>query len=257
MRKFYLIGHNPNSVEKAIQCLEAGANALEPDVCWDKDDKAFYVHEEIPLIPTWASKWFRKSLRLEDYLKGVGDYLVKNNRTSQLALIAFDLKPRYFYAIDALEAVVQANFSMSFPGVSVLTTISDPTQMSFLAKASPQFPRRAVGVDENSSADQVNNLLRNGPLPYTYANGTSAPFFSTTHYLPDIQRAIILRNGGTSPGLRLVYAWTVNSESSMTVFLNSDVDGLITDKIEQLRDLLAKNYASRYRLATVEDQPFG
>ncbi|MGD1149123.1 MAG: hypothetical protein ABR961_14375 [Thermoanaerobaculaceae bacterium] len=80
MRKFYLIGHNPNSVGEAIRCLEAGANALEPDVCWDADDRAFYVHEEIPLIPTWAAKWFRKSLRLEDYLKGIGAYLKSNNR---------------------------------------------------------------------------------------------------------------------------------------------------------------------------------
>jgi hypothetical protein len=176
---------------------------------------------------------------------------------SQLALIAFDLKPPYVYNINTLEAVVQANFSASFPGVSVLTTISDPAHMSFLAKVSLQSPKRAVGVDEYSSADEVNTFFRSGPLPYTYANGTSAPLLSTTHYLPHIQRAITLRNGGTSPGLRLVYAWTVNSESSMTAFLDIEVDGLITDKIEQLRDLLGSKYAGKYQLATAQDQPFG
>jgi hypothetical protein len=256
-RRFYLFGHNPNSVEEATRCLEAGANALEPDVCYDPADRAFYVHEEIPLIPTWAAKWFRKNLRLEDYLKGIGGYLAESNSGSHLALIAFDLKPPYVYDINALEAVVQASFSASFPDVSVLTTISDPKQMNFLARVSPRFPRRAVGVDEYSSADEVDNFFRNRPLPYTYANGTSAPLLPTTHYLPDVQQAISLRQSGAGPGFRLVYAWTVTSESSMTAFLDADVDGLITDKIERLRDLLAQKYAGRYQLATAQDNPFG
>jgi hypothetical protein len=33
-QKFYIIGHNPNTLEHARGYLEAGANALEPDVCF-------------------------------------------------------------------------------------------------------------------------------------------------------------------------------------------------------------------------------
>jgi hypothetical protein len=256
-RKFYLIGHNPNSVEDAIACLEAGANALEPDVCYVLADRAFYVHEEIPLIPSSVSRWFRKHLRLEDYLKGVGRYLAESNRGSQLGLIALDLKPPYIYDINELEAIVQANFSAAFPDASILTTISDPKQMSFLAVLNPPAGRRGVGVDESSSAAEVDGFFRGWPLSYTYANGTSVPLVPTTRYLSDIRNAVRLRNSGDGRSFRLVYAWTVNAESSMAAFLDADVDGLITDKVERLRDLLAGEYAGRYVLATAHDNPFG
>ncbi|WP_295676049.1 hypothetical protein [uncultured Mucilaginibacter sp.] len=32
MRQFFIIGHNPNSVLDACNYLQAGANALEPDI---------------------------------------------------------------------------------------------------------------------------------------------------------------------------------------------------------------------------------
>ena len=256
LRNFYLFGHNPNSVKEAIACLEAGANALEPDVCYVAADHAFYVHEEISLIPSFVSRWFRKYLRLEDYLKGVALYLAQNDRASQLALIALDLKPPYVYDLNELEAVVEANFSASFPETSILTTISDPKQMTFLAQLSPADSRRGVGVDEYSSAADVDDFFRTKPLPFTYANGTSVPFLPTTHYLSDIRNAVTLRDSGSPDSFRLVYAWTVNGEASMTSFLDSGVDGLITDKVERLRELLATKYSGRYQLATASDQPF-
>ncbi|GEM_PF-4873625 len=43
-RKFYIIGHNPNTVHDAYACLMQGANAIEPDVHYDAS-KAFYVNQ--------------------------------------------------------------------------------------------------------------------------------------------------------------------------------------------------------------------
>lgn len=45
-RKFYIIGHNPNSVHEAVKCLKAGANALEPDVHYLPEyDEKFFVYD--------------------------------------------------------------------------------------------------------------------------------------------------------------------------------------------------------------------
>ena len=38
MKPFYVIGHNTNSLENFRAVLEAGANALDPDVEWHDDD---------------------------------------------------------------------------------------------------------------------------------------------------------------------------------------------------------------------------
>jgi hypothetical protein len=254
-RRFYLIGHNPNSVAAAARCLEAGANALEPDVCYEPNEGAFYVHERIPLVPAWILRLLRRRLTLRRYLTGLRTYLARSGRGAQLALIAFDLKPPYGYDLDALAAVVRADLLGDFPGTAVLMTVSDPGGMPWLATLAPGGARRAVGVDQHAPPERVDEFLRTRPLPYTYANGTSVPLLPATCYLGPVRRAIALRASGPGPGFRLVYAWTVNSRRSMTAFLDRDVDGIITDRIGKLRDLLRTGYADRYVLATADDEP--
>jgi hypothetical protein len=253
-RPFYVIGHNPNSVRRAIRCLEEGANALEPDVCWERG--AFYVHEKIPLVPGWLLRLFRRSLTLAAYLRGLGEYLKEHQCGARLALIAFDLKPPYTYDLSTLESVIHDGFSSDFPHVAILTTASDRTAATWLGRFVRRIRRRAVGVDEHWSASEANDGLMPGPLDYTYANGTSFPLCPTTRYLADVRDAVALRAGGSARGFSLIYAWTVNAESSMTAFLDGDVDGLITDAIPRLRALLAERYATKYVLATAHDDPF-
>jgi hypothetical protein len=257
-RPFYLIGHNPNSVDAAARCLEAGANAIEPDVCYDPKDDTFYVHERIPLVPTWILRLFRKRLTLRRYLTGLKTYLTRSGRGPQLALIALDLKPPYGYDVNQLAAVAHAAFGIDFPGVPILVTVSDPRAMAWVARLAPNGTPRAVGVDQNAPPEEVNEFFGGHRLPYTYADGTSVPLLPTTLHLGHIRRAIALRAGGRArgPGFRLVYAWTVNGKCSMRAFLAGDVDGLITDKIARLRGLLQTEYGDRYVLATADDNPF-
>ena len=252
-RRFYLIGHNPNSVAAAVRCLEAGANALEPDVCFDQDD--FFVHERIPLVPAWLLRLLRGHLTLRQYLDGLGAYLARSGRANQLALIAFDLKPPYDFALDRLAELVRGAFGAAFPGTAILFTASDPAAMPWLAGLAPR-PGTAVGVDDRATPEAVDGFFRSRTLPYTYADGTSIPLVPTTCWLGLVRRAVALRESGAPRRFSLVYGWTVNGTRSMTAFLDADVDGLITDRIERLRDLLQAKYAGRYVLATAEDDPF-
>jgi hypothetical protein len=255
-RRFYLIGHNPNSVAAAARCLEAGANAIEPDVCFESARDTFYVHEKIPLIPAWILRLFRRRLTLRQYLAGLKAYLARTGRGRQLALIALDLKPPYTYDLNRLAALVEAEFGADFPGTAILVTASDPDAMPWLATLAAGTPRRGVGVDQHATARAVHEFFRTRPLPYTYANGTSLPLVPTTWWLKHIRRAVALDASGPGAGFRLVYAWTVNARRSMRRFLDTEVDGTITDKVARLRGLLRAEYADQYVLATAADDPF-
>ncbi len=90
-RNFYLLGHNPDNVSEAIQCLKEGTNALEPDVCSDGKAEAFSVQEQLPCLPKFLSRWIYGGVPLVDYLTGLKDYL-SQNPGANLALLALDLK---------------------------------------------------------------------------------------------------------------------------------------------------------------------
>ena len=151
-RKFYLIGHNPNSVQEAIAYLQAGANALEPDVCYDQGTNSFYVHDEVvDFLPNWLYSGPTLTSYLDDLVQAL-----RGNPSLQLALLSFDLKSPYSYDINAqLYDTLRTHFSQFFPKVSILTTVGKSNGMNFLAQVSPQHPNEAVGVDGGASPDDV------------------------------------------------------------------------------------------------------
>jgi hypothetical protein len=97
-RHFYIVGHNPNTIDEVRRHLAAGANALEPDVMhfsedaidpdgyyinsYAADSGLFMYHDDV-LLTT------RKPTTVEDYLAAVHD-MVK--RGDNIALITFDIK---------------------------------------------------------------------------------------------------------------------------------------------------------------------
>ena len=55
MRPFYVIGHNTNTIANVHDVLDAGANAVEPNIQWDDDNHDLIVaHDAGGLGPTGA-----------------------------------------------------------------------------------------------------------------------------------------------------------------------------------------------------------
>jgi glycerophosphoryl diester phosphodiesterase len=81
-RPFYVIGHNPNSLENADAVLRSGANALEPDIQVNHQGKLVVAHDPWPAHSS--------PLRVETYLEALVDWSQK--RHPQLALVVFDSK---------------------------------------------------------------------------------------------------------------------------------------------------------------------
>jgi hypothetical protein len=247
-RPFYLIAHNPNTVDDAVDCLAAGANALEPDVFYK--DNNFYVNEVVPL---W-SKLFppKKGPRLVDYLTGLQDKIVASKTSERplyLARIFFDTKNMEQYHVNLLYDLIRASFTL--PGVAFSITTGNKKSFSsfngFLLKAASD----TLGIDSGCSAKEADQFFQKMKMSYTYANGNSVPLLSTisTDYFTEIMTAIQLRDNGNKIKPTLVYAWTVNSKDSMRAYLSLGVDGFITDKIDKaLRVLSEPEFAGKFTL---------
>jgi glycerophosphoryl diester phosphodiesterase len=250
-RPFYIIGHNPNCVADAIDYLRRGANAIEPDVHFEKDSGRFRVCHDAPS----DSDPF-----LEHYLDELVAELQRdslNGRQIKLDLIAFDLKPDYDYDLRKLYAIIRSRFSERYPNVLIATTISDPDKVDFLAVMDgDQRPNELLGIDENAQPKDVLESMKDTSLNITFAAGIDVFDFAPLNaligprsFLDRIKRATELRE--LNDRLKLVYAWTVNNESDIDSFLSLEppIDGLLTDEPERVRTILQRQYASKFSIS--------
>ena len=260
-RNFYLIGHNPNTIEAVKECMSRGMNAIEPDVSFHKDmPEKFYVHEDIAQIPNFIEHLFwGKFPSLKEYLTGLKN-LLKENPSFDLKMILFDLKKDYEYDINDLYKIIRENFSNEYPHIKILTSMNVPDEISFLGNLKDQRQNEFLGMDENTEPEYVHEFFKDKNLKYFFAAGTS--LFSTTvgKFTGRIERALNIRDDANTEseygsknksGFSFVYPWCVNHESSMREYLDmpGGIDAMLTDEPERLIALLnSEEYKNRFRI---------
>src|SRR6187200_3468003 len=84
-RKFFIIGHNPNTLAEAKEFLDKGANALEPDIVYAEG--RFYV-SHLPQLS------YENVLTVEEYLHELKKLLL--SESYNLALLIWDIKETDF-----------------------------------------------------------------------------------------------------------------------------------------------------------------
>ncbi len=252
-RDFYIIGHNPNSIEEVEKCLKAGANAIEPDVSYHKDmPEKFYVHEDIAQIPNVIEHLFwEKFPSLKEYLSDLKNF-IKANQQYNIKLIDFDLKGDYEYDINELYTVIRENFSVEYPDVKIITTMNNPKKMKFLSNLKDQKPNESLGLDENVEPEVVHEFFKDTGLRYDFAAGSSLFSTTTGKFRGRIERAIEIRN---NRGFNYVWPWCVNTESHMKEYLDmgketaTGIDAILTDEPDRLKALIdSDEYKDRFRL---------
>jgi len=264
LKKFYIIGHNPNTIEDAIEYLKQGANGLEPDVCYVENTKEkFYVYEKLPDAEEEKEELFHRIIRgevpsLKNYLHALTD-LLRINPRFRLSIISFDLVPPYNYNLNELYEVIRRNFSNSFPGTAILTTASQPAAMPFLSALEHQHINEAVCIDENMTPKAVKEHFSRYALNYGYGTGTDVPGLSSAAdtFTDRARVAVSLKDTGPAGGLKIVHAWCVNNEQSMKTYLDIGVDAIVTDKPGRLKNLVdSQLYNCKYVLADPSHDPF-
>jgi hypothetical protein len=237
-RPFYLIARNPNSVEEAIECLAAGANALEPDVYFIDND--FYVMDSASL---WSKLLTtpKRGPRLADYLTELQGLIVSSKKDEcplRLARILFDIKNLSHFDLNRFFEVVRSNFSL--PGVALGVTTRDKKQIGINGFV-PKDEKETIGLDGYSAKDAL-DFFKEIRMNYTYACGPSAPMVSaiSKDYFIEIMTAIRFRDSASAVKPNQVYAWTVNCKDSMRTYLSLGVDGFTTDKIKDALSVISE-----------------
>lgn len=255
-QKFYILGHNPNTLQEALDFMKAGANALEPDICYDADtpERYFVSHGTIGSNPFIAEN------SLVTYLKGLRSLITDPSNNFNLALIAFDIKTPTF-DINEFVRIVFDNFS-NFPvcdGVAVLITVGALSDIAFLNAYDQTRELVAVGVDGESSPGGVEAGFRAGAQRrFAYANGSIVPAIKFGLF-KSIMEAKGVQAAGGGESFKLVYAWVLNREASLRSYLDLHFDGVIVDQdaVAHLLEILREErFASKYELAQNGHNPF-
>ncbi|MES2890750.1 MAG: PLAT/LH2 domain-containing protein [Bacteroidota bacterium] len=246
-RPFYIIAHNPNTIEEAREYLNKGVNAIEPDIL--HVDGTFYVcHHALPSyegIPT-----------VQEYLRDLKALLL--DREYDLSLMIWDMKETDFDINDFVE-IVRENFSGApFDAITMLITHGDAHE--FVNRYNGKYDNIAVGVDEsNVPPAELEEIFRNGgQTNISYADGITT-FLAKPGVYGNIISALSCRDKNEPGTFGFIYTWVLAKEASMRRYLDTYLDGIMVDPpaVERLRKLVTgEPYNEIYRLATNGDNPF-
>jgi hypothetical protein len=246
-RPFYIIGHNPNTLEEAKEFLREGANALEPDIVHSKG-KYYVCHEPRPSydnVPT-----------VEHYLQQIKDVIIAGNYN--VALMILDLKVTDFDP-NELISLVKQNFSGGpCNGIAMLMTHSDDDD--FVGQYKQIFDNVGVGVDESGDApeDIATRFRSRGHRNISYANGITT-FLNKPGVFKNVMQAQLHRAVHEPDSFGIIYTWVLSREASMRRYLNAHIDGIMVDvtAVKRLRALLTEApYRDAYELAQNGYNPF-
>ena len=253
LRPFYVIGHNPNTLEDCRRFLEAGANGLEPDIQWDSDRNDLVVAHD----PGDAGN----APLVRDFFRGLVDLSIE---FPALAMIVLDNKTQTArrgaqllgYARDAFLAAGRADDA---PGLSVLLTVpSLGGNALFRDVAGALGPHEGVMFDQDDNvAGTLDWLARHGITRTGYGHGIGGIDTDASPVLAAIEQAVAARVVAGSP--RWSYIFSPADTLVMTDAMHTGVDGMIVDVhhvSEALTLLGSPPFNAQLRLGTRHDDPF-
>jgi glycerophosphoryl diester phosphodiesterase len=250
IRPFYLVGHNPNRIEKVLAALDAGANAIEPDVnVFEHDGDALCINH---------GEGGRDAPSLVQFLSDL--HAVAAQRPA-LSLVVFDCKPKVATPehtralLDAVRTHLTRDQGTALNVVISVASLSEAR--AFDGIRALLGPREGLMVDEENDPSAVASFFAGAGVEHRcYGNGTPIQnAVVSPHLRPAIEKACALRAG--EGAFRFIYEWTNNDAERMREFIRTGVDGIITDEMETLLSLTREpEFRALVRLARREDNPF-
>jgi len=148
-QKFYIVAHNPNTKDDAEAYLKAGANALEPDVCFSskpsRPDHYYVSHSHTSSDPD--SHDFDHEHSLANYMQGIKDLILRNNYN--LAFIWFDYKDSPEGDINTLLKIVHDNFTVfdqKCADVAIMVSVAHISDCTFVNGYDQSIPNAGVAM---------------------------------------------------------------------------------------------------------------
>jgi glycerophosphoryl diester phosphodiesterase len=247
-RPFYIVGHNPNTIPDVIAALDAGANAIEPDVnvYADNEGELCISHSEgEPGAPS-----------LVQFLSSLHDVAIQR---PALALVVFDCKEKVTTAQHGttLRNAIRALLT-SGTELNVIISVSSFSETAIFDNIKNGLePREGLMIDEENDPIAVSNFFTtNGVENQCFGNGIS--FLNEIlgpNVRPSMERVCEFR--AESNRTRFIYVWTVQDDDLLREYIHIGVDGIITDDVAKLRRISNESqFRSVIRLAARNDDPF-
>jgi hypothetical protein len=246
-RPFYVMSHNPNTLEEVRAALKAGANALAPDINVYIDDPERLCISHNPGLPSAPT--------LEQYLQDL--HAIAQQPDSALSLVIFDCKPSVSTPEFGLAILTAIRKYLTYDTeLNILLTVAKFDQVGIFDHVKHQLgPREGIGIDEEDDIAAVADYFNQaGVSNQCFGDGISIGVLTLTapDMRPAMERACALR--AASDHTKLIYPWTINKEELMQQHVDIGVDGIITDDIEKLAKVVKQNQ-SVIRMATRDDNP--
>src|SRR5262245_5966179 len=225
-RPFYIIGHNPNTIDEVKEVLKAGANAIEPDV-------NAYTNKPGELCISHGTG-ADNAPSLVAFLKDLHDVAFNNPK---LALVVFDCKPGAALAVanygaDLLGAIrTHLTYDIPLNVIISVATFADTAIFNNM-DIHNLGPREGVMIDEENDPLAVSNSL--GQADHQcFGNGIA--FWNNIlgpNIRPSLEHACKLR--ASDNRLKFIYTWAVNNDEHQREYIRIGLDGIITDEIAEL-----------------------
>ena len=254
-RPFYVVGHNPNTIAAVNAALDAGANAIEPDVnVYDDRQNDLCISEAGVLDADEGGDSDAPSLaQFLDELHGIA------RKRPELALVVFDCKPKVATPVLGATLLREIRNRLTFDTkLNVIISVSQQSESAIFDDIKKILgPREGLMIDEDNDPSAVASFFIDaGVENRCYGNGNKFQDALTSPNLrPSIELACGLRAGQNS--FKFIYEWTNNDDERMREFIRTGVDGIITDEVTLLRNITEEDeFQPLIRLASRDDNPF-
>jgi len=218
MCPFYIIGHNPNTMDVVHNYLSRGANAIEPDInIISGTNKLCVSHDE----------GNESTIGIDDYFSQINNLLALY---SNLSLIYLDCKtPTLNFGNEILQSV-RNNLGSKLKIVLSVASITEAEIMFPPVIPTLQDNEYLLIDEENDPLAVLDFFKLIDAKRFGYGNGDSVPLLPTDIFFPHIKKSIIqacqLRD---QKEFDFVFTWTFNSKFNQKRFLNTGVNGMIVD----------------------------
>lgn len=264
-----------NSIKKAMDFLNRGANALEVDVTFKSDD--LYLYHSYP-CDCFRYCWDKELL--SKFLNYIRTVTIPNSPhyRSNLAILYFDLKiskikpfePEEIYAQGSRFADYLAEYMFiekPFRNtIRLVVALEFTNEISFihgfinrlrelrLYEETRNFIGYDIGVDKNF--DKIKDIWKGMNITNVWQGDGITNCFNliSNHKLEELTK---IRDGFDSY-IKKVYGWTIDLTESVITALKFNIDGIMTNHPERITKIMQDDpeFSKLYRLATINDNPF-
>jgi hypothetical protein len=254
-RPFYVVGHNPNTIARVIAALDAGANAIEPDVnVYEHRQNELCISEGGVIDADEGGPPSAPSL--SRFLDDLHDVAVKR---PELALVVFDCKPKVATARHGATLLREIRRRLTFDTkLNVIISVSSLAETAIFDNIKALIgPSEGLMVDGENDPVAVSNFFMDAKVTnQCFGNGISVlNSVLGPNVRPSMERACEFR--AATNRMRFIYAWSVNDGDLMSEFCRIGVDGLITDEPMRLRSIINESQFRPFiRFARRSDNPF-